>query len=255
MDTATKSRWSLSLGRLAGVDVYVHASFLLLVAFLGFSDFLASGSLGVAAAGVAFILAVFGSVLLHEIGHALAARHYGIPTLDITLYPIGGVAKLARMPTNPRQEIVIALAGPIVNLVIAGGLALGIALSGAAAGAGAAIGGDFVARLLWTNVVLAVFNLLPAFPMDGGRVLRAALSFARSRLEATEIAVKVGRVLAVGLGILGMLFSPIQMLIAAFIWFAGGQELRAVRMQEAAAAGPPYGYGPGPVIIVRRHRW
>src|SRR5512136_2096652 len=163
-------KWSWRIARVAGIDVYLHATFLILLAWVGLSHYLARHSLGDAADGLLFISTLFGIVVLHELGHALAARRYGIRTRDITLLPIGGVARLERMPEDPRQELVVALAGPAVNVVLA--LVLVALLMPAAAlrnfGEVPLVGGHFLSKLVWVNVTLAVFNLIPAFPMDGG---------------------------------------------------------------------------------------
>jgi Zn-dependent protease len=192
--------------------------------------------------GVGLILAIFGCVVLHEFGHALAARAYGIATRDITLYPIGGVARLDRMSEDPDEEIVIALAGPAVNVVIAFGLGMGLALGGyslVAGPASTALGAAFVHQLLVANVILVLFNLVPAFPMDGGRVLRAFLAKTYGRLRATEIATQVGMVALVGIGLFGWLSHNYMMLpLAVVIYLFGQQELAAVRYLEARRAEP-----------------
>ncbi len=191
------------------------------------------------------MLLVFLCVLLHEFGHALAARHYGIPTQDITLLPIGGVARLERMPEEPAQEIVVALAGPAVNLAILLGLGL-VTGFGAIFHPPAADDMDpdgrlgIVGRLIQVNTWLLLFNLIPAFPMDGGRVLRAGLATVLGYVRATAIAANVGQVIAIGFGIVGLGLlkgygiggNPILVLIAFFIFMAGSQEATAVRMKE-----------------------
>ena len=191
---------SYYLGKLAGIDVKLHWSFLLLPAWVLFSTLGAGGSVAAAAPALALLIGVFGCVVLHEIGHALAARKFGIATHDIVLYPIGGVASLLRIPKNPLQELIIAVAGPAVNVVIAallfGWLAI-TSLNGSA--------GSFVHSLAWVNVGLVIFNMIPAFPMDGGRVLRSTLAMFSSHYQATKIATSVGQVAAVGFGLLGSL--------------------------------------------------
>src|SRR5438105_12530864 len=160
--------WSWRIGRIAGIDVYIHFTFLLLLGWVAVTHYLAHGDVAEALSGLLFILILFGIVVLHEMGHALAARRYGIRTRDITLLPIGGVARLERMPEDPKQELVVALAGPIVNVVLAASL-YGLALRQglAAVGEVVRVGGGFRDQLFWVNVSLAVFNLVPAFPMDG----------------------------------------------------------------------------------------
>src|SRR5438128_11478279 len=166
--------WSLPIFRIAGIQLRIHVTFLLLIAWLAFGYYAEGGS-AVAASRVLFILLLFLCVVLHEFGHAFAAKAFGINTPDITLLPIGGVARLERMPEKPTQELVIALAGPMVNVVIA----LGLFVAGgpqAVLHPGAVESGGLIAQLLTINILLLLFNLLPAFPMDGGRVLRALLA-------------------------------------------------------------------------------
>lgn len=228
--------WSLSLGRIAGTEVRIHLTFFLLVAWFG----IAAGARGGQAAAIEamlFILAVFACVVLHEYGHVLTARRFGIETKDITLLPIGGVANIERMPDKPAQELMIALAGPAVNLVIA---ALLFGLFGAnldpekiAATAAPEQKIDFITRLALVNVILAVFNLLPAFPMDGGRVLRALLSFQLDRSRATQIAARIGQAVAFGLGFLGLFGNPILLFIALFVFLAASHETYSVALTEA----------------------
>jgi Zn-dependent protease len=238
---------SISLGKLFGIDLFVHGTFWLLPLFVAFSGLLSSGPLG-AAFDVIVIFAVFGCIALHEAGHALAARAFGIGTRDITLYPMGGIARLDRIPERPGREIAIALAGPAVNIAIAVGIAaaaiLGeIALPGLWTSADVCLVELFLSRLLAANLFLALFNLIPAFPMDGGRVLRAVLSLGFSRLAATQAAVGVGTVLA-GLGFFyGLLAGmPSLLLVSVVIFFLGRAELAAVRMEEARKRWEEYFY-------------
>ena len=221
-----KSGWKL--GRLAGIDLYMHWTFPLLL----LCEAMESGL-----NGVVLISAVFGCVVLHELGHAMAARGFGIPTRDITLYPFGGIARLERMPRAPGAEFLIAIAGPAVNFVIAGTLVLAMILGSTLApwARGSALA-YFATSLLVINVWLGLFNLLPAFPMDGGRILRALLSIPLGRLRATEIAATLGKVLAVVLPLGLIVFtrsSPLMpILVAFFIYFAAGAELASVREEE-----------------------
>jgi Zn-dependent protease/CBS domain-containing protein len=223
-------RWSAKLGRFAGIDVYVHLTFLLLLAWIGLVYWGETGTLAGVLTGLALILLLFLCVLLHEYGHALTARRYGINTRHITLLPIGGVALLESMPRDPRQEILVALAGPAVNVVIAAGLYLLLAVAGGPGGLlNLQLGRSGVLQtLLAANVLLAVFNMLPAFPMDGGRVLRAVLSLRMGRLRATRAAASIGQVLAIGLGVLGLFGNPFLILIAVFVWIGAGAEAGAV---------------------------
>lgn len=222
-------KWKL--GKLAGIGVYLHWSFWLLPAWILLS---AGGSPAGAVGSVLFVFAIFGCVVLHELGHALMARHYGIGTRDITLYPIGGVANLERMPRRPSQELAIALAGPAVNVVIAGVLfsILLVAGIGAQGLMFSVVGGSFLVSLLAVNIALVVFNMLPAFPMDGGRVLRAFLAMRVPYLRATEIAVRVGQGVAIVLGLLGLLTGGTLLFVALFVFLAAQAELAMARRQE-----------------------
>ena len=236
-------KWSWRVARVAGIGIFIHATFPLLLVWIALDEFQRSGTIPGTVAAVAFILAIFVIVVLHELGHALAARRYGIATRDITLLPIGGVARLERMPREPRQELVIALAGPAVNLALTPLLFGLLYLSGGIPSAAEmAFGGGllswrvFVARLAWTNLaVLAAFNLIPAFPMDGGRVLRALLAMrTRNYARATEIAARVGRVFALLFGIAGWFWldAPVLVLIALFVWLGAAGEAAAVQQSD-----------------------
>jgi Zn-dependent protease/CBS domain-containing protein len=222
--------WSLNLGRFAGIDVYVHATFLLLLAWIALVSWIETGSAAGVASGLLLVLLLFLCVVLHEYGHALTARRYGIGTRHITLLPIGGVAQLESMPRDPRQEIVVALAGPAVNVAIAAVLYLLLLATGRPE-ASFALHFDasgVLRTLLGANIMLVLFNLLPAFPMDGGRVLRALLALRMDRVRATNAAARVGQTLAVGLGLLGLLGNPFLVLIAVFVWIGAGAEASAV---------------------------
>ncbi|MFQ5610528.1 MAG: site-2 protease family protein [Anaerolineae bacterium] len=224
--------WSIKLGRVFGIDIKVHLTFLLILVWGALNYGGSAGPLY----GVLVTLGLFSLVLLHELGHSLAALRYGIPVKDITLLPIGGVARLERMPEKPRQELVVALAGPAVNVILAL-LLLPVILSlTVLQGAPLSLGlfarpglTGFLAFLFSANVSLAVFNMLPAFPLDGGRVFRAALGFFVDYQRATQAAVTVGRFLAIGLGLIGIFSGQFLLaLIALFIFTAGGQEGQAV---------------------------
>lgn len=222
-------KWSFKIGRMLGIDVFLHATFLLILAFIAVTHWMAHGSLVAVVSGVGFFVALFACVLLHEYGHALAARHFGIGTKDITLLPIGGVARLERMPDKPIQELWVALAGPAVNVIIAMALAAWLTLTGSwdSLTTLSTTGGGFAERLLAVNVVLVVFNMIPAFPMDGGRVLRAVLAMRMEYARATRIAARIGQGLAAVFGIIGLFSNPFLMLIAVFIWFGAAQEAAA----------------------------
>ena len=171
-------KWSLKIGRFSGIDVRMHITFLLLVGWVALLYGRQGQSVSAAVAGVAFILSVFLCVILHEFGHALAARRYGIKTRDIILLPIGGVARLEKMPTNPLHELWISIAGPAVNVVIAAILFMWIKVSASfdPFQVMTVTAGPFFERILVVNLFMIAFNMIPAFPMDGGRVLRAVLA-------------------------------------------------------------------------------
>jgi stage IV sporulation protein FB len=228
-----RTSWSFRLGQVKGIDIYVHGTFLILLAWIGLSHVFNGHGAAAALQGVFFTATIFGIVVLHELGHALAAARYGIRTRDITLYPIGGVASLERIPENPRQEFVVALAGPAVNVALAALLAAVLAVAKLPGGVENVhlIGGSFLAKLMWVNVSLALFNLLPAFPMDGGRVLRAVLAFRMDRDRATEIAARVGQAMALGFGLLGMFGNPMLLFIALFVWTGAQGEASHVRLR------------------------
>jgi Zn-dependent protease len=228
---------SLKLGTAFGIGIYVHWSFLLLPAWVFFTTWGIFGPPMILYLLV-LLVAIFGCVVLHELGHALMARYFGIGTRDITLYPIGGVARLESMSERPHEEILIALAGPAVNVAIAAILITLLILSGGLFGWAAltkSMSGGFLLSLLTANLMLVGFNLLPAFPMDGGRVLRALLAGPLGRVRATEIAAAAGVVMAVLFAAAGMflLKNPMLVVVAVFVFFAGQQELAAVRRREA----------------------
>ncbi len=223
-------RWSFEIARVAGIRVRVHFTFLLLLAWLGAGYYRVGGS-GAAIGGVFFMLLLFGCVLLHEFRHAIAAKAFGIRTPDITLLPIGGVARMERMPERPAQELIVALAGPAVNVMIVLGI-LSVAGAQNLFDSDALTNDNLLARLFTINLVLILFNMLPAFPMDGGRVLRALLALRLPHVRATRIAAKIGRACAVLFGLVGLFFShPMLLLIAVFIYSGATQELRAAELK------------------------
>src|SRR5512142_725469 len=230
-------KWSFKVGRILGINVYIHATFLLLLGFVGLEHWLAAHTLEAALNGVLFFGGLFLCVLLHEYGHALAARRFGIATRDITLLPIGGLARLERMPDKPSQELVVAIAGPLVNVVIAVSLFLGLYLSGhwQPLSSLTTTSGNLVERLLAVNVFLVLFNLLPAFPMDGGSVLRSLLAMRMQYTRATRIAARTGQAMAVLFGFAGLFGNPMLLLIALFVWIGAGQEAAAVEMKAGLA--------------------
>jgi Zn-dependent protease len=236
-------KWAFRIGRLAGIDLYAHVTFLVFLAWVGLSGFLRTGTVGAAVDGVGFLLAVFAVVLLHELGHALVARRFGFATRDITLLPIGGVARLERMPEDPLQEVLVALAGPAVNVVLALAFFVGFHVQHPRGSVLVSTelpleAAPLLARLFWVNTSLAVFNLLPAFPMDGGRILRAALAWRGDFVKATRQAATFGQALALLLGVVGVFTNPFLVLIALFVWIGAASEAGAVQM-KAALAGVP----------------
>jgi Zn-dependent protease len=257
---------SWRIGSAFGIGLYVHWSFLLLPAVIGWFN-LRDGGFYAATLAVATIFALLGCVMLHELGHALMARAYGVGTRDITMYPIGGIARLERMPERPIEELFIAIAGPLVNVVIAAGLLGGMILTDtysrwAASPADMrylAFGEKFLVSLFNMNVMLVLFNMLPAFPMDGGRVLRSLLAMWLDRIPATEVAVMVACVfcaLFVTVAILEQ--APLIGLIGLFVVFLGRQELAMLRKRRSVPAAAiaediPTVLPAGPRVIV--HVW
>jgi len=233
-------KWSWKIGTFAGIDLFMHATFLLIIGWVGFSYWQQTQTLIGTLEGVLFTLILFGCVVLHEFGHALTARRYGIKTRDIILYPIGGVARLERMPDKPIQEFWVALAGPAVNVVIAA-LLFGwlIVSSNLAPLAGLNMtSGPFIERLMLINVSLVLFNMIPAFPMDGGRVLRSLLALRLEYTRATQIAATIGQGMALLFGILGLFTNPFLLFIAFFVWIGAAQEASMVQMKTALGGIP-----------------
>lgn len=218
--------WSLTIGRIAGTDIRLHFTFLLFLAWIGIGDYL-QGGMPAAMDSIAFILLVFLCVTLHEFGHIAMARRFGIRTPQVILSPIGGIASMERMPEKPTQELLVAIAGPLVNVVIALLLVaiFGIALSGLSSI-------DFESatlaeRLLIVNVMLVLFNMVPAFPMDGGRVLRALLAMNMGAPRATALAARIGQGFAFLFVLLGLFYNPILMFVGVFIYLAAASEEQA----------------------------
>ncbi|MCM4173307.1 site-2 protease family protein [Arenibacter sp. TNZ] len=227
----------LKLGKVAGIQLEVHWTFALLLIWAGFVEFQNSGNFERVAINQGFILVLMACVVLHELGHALTARKFNIKTKRIILLPIGGVATLDKMPEKPEQELLVALAGPAVNVVIAIILSLIIPLKSYFNFDNVVVEEmlyepnlqNFLFYLFIANVMLVVFNLIPAFPMDGGRVLRALLAFRLSRVQATNIAAGIGQTLAVVFFILGFFVNPFLILIAFFIFFGAYGENQMVK--------------------------
>ena len=225
--------WSITIGRFGGTEVKIHITFILLLAWIAFSAW-ARGGPAAALDSTLFIVLLFACVVLHEFGHILAARRYGISTPTVTLLPIGGVASMQRLPSDPAQELAVALAGPAVNLVI--GLTLIAVLGSLNPSDLAEIDNpnlSLMGRLAIANIFLAVFNLIPAFPMDGGRVLHALLAMRLGSPAATEIAARIGQGLAFGLGFLGLFGNPLLIFIAIFVYIAAAAEAQMSAAHEA----------------------
>ena len=235
-------KWAWKLARIAGIDIRIHVTFLALLAWIAWVSYASTGTAAGALDGVVLILVVFAIVVLHELGHALTARRFGIKTRDITLLPIGGVASLERMPDEPRQELLVAIAGPAVNFVLAG------LFAGIAAALGLALVPDpstatteavpLLVRLVWINLGIGLFNLLPAFPMDGGRALRALLALRFSDVRATRIAAGLGQAMALVFGIVGLFFNPVLVFIALFLWMGASGEARMAEAKWVAHGVP-----------------
>lgn len=225
---------ALRVATVSRIGVYLHWTFLLLLVGV-FAFYLMQGeSVAAALIGVGMIAAIFLCVVLHELGHALMARRFDVPTRDITLYPIGGIARLQRIPEEPMQEFWIAVAGPAVNAAIAAVLAVVGLVAGVSLAPQVLLdpSGSMISMLLWLNLVLVGFNLLPAFPMDGGRVLRALLALRRDYAEATEIAANVGQAMAILFGLIGLLtWNPILVFIAFFVYIGAKQEAQQAMMR------------------------
>jgi len=237
---------SFSIGRPFGIEVRVHVLFLYMAGFL---MLIGGNPLGTAA----ILFTLFGLVLLHELGHSLVARHHGIHVIDIVLWPLGGMARMSEIPESPRVEGQVAIAGPLVNLVLAAlGLCVLALLGALGPGPGQSINQihngptAFLMAFTWMNLMLGVFNLVPAFPMDGGRILRAFLARKRSYLEATEIAVRVGRYIALAM-IFSVFIPPMTCalpIIGVYIMWTGMRELWSVRLRHAGGGVSPFGPGP-----------
>jgi Zn-dependent protease len=228
-------RWSLNLGSLGGTAIRIHVTFLLFLIWLG-AIYYRQGGAEAAWQGTIFIVLIFLCVLLHELGHVFAARYYGVPTSDVTLWPFGGIASMERMPDKPGQELVVALAGPAVNVVIAAGLLLwlGPRLDPANLTQIENPAVSMAAKVAGANIILVLFNMIPAFPMDGGRVLRAVLAMRMGNARATELAATIGQGFAVVFGILGIFYNPMLIIIAVFIFLAASGEAAQAQLRAVA---------------------
>ncbi len=223
------------LGKLLGIKVYIHWTFWFLALYVGLSNI--GHGLGVAASAIGFVFAIFGCVFLHEMGHAIAGKWFRIPTLDITLYPIGGVARMADFTRSPFAELIVAIAGPMVNLVIAAFLFLGLSIRASLEQVSleGIVALDPMEQLFIANLVLAVFNMLPAFPMDGGRVLRSLLAMVMPYSQATRSAARVGQVMAVMMFVTGIFWNWSLVIIAVMVFLVCSGELFKERLANAAS--------------------
>jgi Zn-dependent protease/predicted transcriptional regulator len=223
-------KWSLSLGKVAGIQLSVHWTFIILIGWIFLTYYRIGNSTNQAIMGVLFILALFVCVTLHELGHALTAKRFKIITKSITLLPIGGLAQMEKLPEKPSQELSVAIAGPLVNIVISVILFLylqaidGFPTSEQLMTMEYINWDNFVFNLFVANLVLAAFNLIPAFPMDGGRVLRALLATKYNREKATKIAAGIGQFLAILFVFLGIFANVWLVFIGIFIFLGAGAE-------------------------------
>ena len=231
--------WSLTIGRVAGTVVRVHLTFLLFLAWIFAASYAASGA-ATAWETLAFVVLLFLCVLLHEFGHIFTARAFGVTTPYVTLLPIGGVAQLERIPEEPWEEFLIAIAGPMVNVFITILLVFvfGAQLNPSAAGAVESTQISMIDRLAIVNLFLALFNLIPAFPMDGGRIFRALLATRFGYVRATEISASIGQFVAFALGFIGLMYNPILIFIAIFVYLAAASESHMVALRAASHGVP-----------------
>jgi stage IV sporulation protein FB len=231
--------WSIPVARIAGTVVRVHVTFVLFLLWIGGAQWRVGGR-DAAFDGVLFMLLLFGCVLAHEFGHVLAARRYGIRTPEVTLWPIGGIASLERIPEKPGEELIVALAGPAVNVVIATVLVvvLGVGLEGGSMAELENARAGILARVASANIFLVLFNLIPAFPMDGGRVLRAVLAMRVSHVEATRIAARIGQGAAFLFALVGLFVNPMLIVIGLFIYLSASAEAQHVAFQDGAKGLP-----------------
>jgi Zn-dependent protease/CBS domain-containing protein len=228
-------RWSLNVGSIAGTAIRIHITFLLFLAWLGMIYYRQGGA-EAAWQGTLFIALIFLCVLLHELGHVFAARRYGVQTRDVTLWPFGGIASMERMPDKPAEELIVAVAGPAVNVAIATVLLLWLwpqldpenlaKLEDPAV--------SLAVKVAGANIILVLFNLIPAFPMDGGRVLRAILAMRMGNARATETAATIGQGFAILFGVLGIFYNPMLIIIAAFIFLAASGEATQAQLRAVA---------------------
>lgn len=235
MEALQRMRWSLRIGSVGGTAILIHVTFLLFLAWLG-AVYYSRGGIEAAWQGTIFIVIIFLCVLLHELGHVFAARRYGIQTSDVTLWPFGGIASMERMPDKPSEELIVALAGPAVNVVIAAVLLLwlGPQLDAESLASIEDPAVSLAAKVAGANIILVIFNMIPAFPMDGGRVLRALLSMRMGNARATELAATIGQGFAVVFGVVGVFYNPMLIVIAVFIFLAASSEASQAQLRAVA---------------------
>ena len=228
------------MGRFAGIDVFMHFTFVLLIGWVALVHWRQGHSVSAALAGVFFILTIFMCVILHEFGHALMARRYNIRTRDIILLPIGGVARLEKLPTDPLQELWVAIAGMAGNIVIVMALFVWLKLTASLEPLETLTltTGPFLERVLAVNILMVVFNMIPAFPMDGGRVLLALLATRKEHGRATQIAASIGQGIAVLFGFIGVFYNPFLLFIALFVWIGAAQESSLAQFKSAMRGMP-----------------
>ena len=231
--------WSLNIGRIAGTAIRVHVTFLLFLSWIFVASWVAGGP-ETAWQALAFLLLLFACVVAHEFGHIFTARAFGVSTPDVVLLPIGGVARLERIPEEPWEEFLVAIAGPLVNVAIAAALVLtaGAHVSLSALYAVESPSTSMVDRLAAVNLFLAAFNMIPAFPMDGGRVLRALLAARMGYVRATEIAAFIGQGVAFALGFIGLFYNPLLIFIAIFVYLAASSEAHLVAIRAMSRGVP-----------------
>jgi Zn-dependent protease/predicted transcriptional regulator len=236
----TRSAWSWRAGTIAGIPIRIHLTLVFLLAWIALSSIVGGLRPQATLAGILLVVAVFVIIVIHELGHALMARRFGVETREILLLPIGGIASLEQFPERPSHELAIALVGPAINLVLAGVLALEIMVVRGSLDPAATttVWQLFAVQLMWVNLWLALFNLIPAFPMDGGRVLRALLAMRLGRLRATDVAAALAKVIAAVFAMLGLLFNPWLILIAVVVWLGARQEAGMVRLRAAISDVP-----------------
>ena len=224
--------WSVNIGSIAGTAIKIHITFLMFLVWIFVAGW-ASGAAEAAMASLIFMVLLFACVLAHEFGHIFTARAFGVATPDVILLPIGGVARLERIPEKPSEEFLIAVAGPLVNVVIALVLMVGMRahLDAQSLAAVESTSVSLVDRLAEVNLFLALFNLIPAFPMDGGRVLRALLATRLGHVRATEVAASIGQLCAFALGFLGLFTNPLLIFIAIFVYLAASSEAQLVSLR------------------------